>query len=166
MRKSRLIFGIAAGIICVGWYLGFYFLEKKLFFHLGVYWGSWLPFAAAMLLAALRERKQTDGEYPWQQALRACFSVFVIGAAIFQVFYFAFFNYGDPGLAALQQEVIRENLMRYQEQLGPAALEKLGKGAEVAKLKYSAGTALLTFARSTIGGFLVSLAMAFLVKKE
>lgn len=166
MRKIRLIFGIAAGIICVGWYLGFYFLEKKLFFHLGVYWGSWLPFAAAMLLAALRERKQTDGEYPWQQALRACFSVFVIGSAIFQIFYYLFFNFGDPGLAALQQEVILENLERYQDQLGPAASEQLGRGAKAGQLEYGTGTALLSFARSAIGGFLVSLAMAFLVKKE
>jgi hypothetical protein len=166
MRKSRLFFGIAAGIICVGWYLGFYFLEKKLFFHLGVYWGSWLPFAAAMLFAALRERSQAEGEYSWQQALRACFSVFVVGAAIFQVFYFVFFNYGDPGLATLQQEVIRENLARYQEQLGPSVSEQLGKGANVAELEYGVRTALLTFARSTIGGFLVSLAMAFLAKKE
>ncbi len=166
MRKRRLLFGIAAGTISVGWYLAFYFRDPKLFFHLGVYWGSWLPFAACMLLAALRERNHAGETYSWQQALRASFTVFVTGAAIFQVFYYLFFHYGDPSLAAIQQEVIQENLERYREQLGSAASEQLGRGTNAAGLKYGIGTALLTFARSTIGGFLVSLAMAFLVKKE
>lgn len=166
MRKRQILFGAAAGLCCVVYYLLFYFIEKKLFFHPGVYWSSWLPFLGVMAFATLRERKKIEGEYSWRQALQVCFTVFVVGSAIFHCFYYLFFNFGDPALAAIQQEVIRESLERYRDNLGNAAVGQLEKGATAEVLKYGLGTALQSFARSAIGGFIVSLVLAFALKKE
>ena len=166
MQKSHVFYGIIAGVGCVAYYLLFYFIEKELFFHPGVYWSSWLPFLGIMLMAALRERSGSESDYSWRRALKACFTIFVAGSAIFQCFYYLFFNFGDPALAAIQQEVILENLQRYREIFGDAAIGQLEKGAAAERLKYDLGTAFQSFARSAIGGFIVSLALAFALKKE
>lgn len=165
-RKTTLIYGTIAGVATIGYYLLFYALDKPLFFHLGVYWSSLLIFIGLMLAAALRERKGIQGEYPWQQALRTMFGVFVVATALFQLFYYLFFNFGDAGLAAVQQEVLLENLERYKDRFGASATERLESATEISQLKYGIGTAFQSFARSVIGGFLLSLLLAFLVRKE
>lgn len=166
MQKRQVFYGIAAGIVCVGYYLVFYLIEKKLFFHPWVYWSSWLPFLGLMVFATLRDRKMVEGPYALRQALKTCFSVFVIGSAIFQCFYYILFNFADPSLVQIQQEVIRESLEYYRANLGDRVVGQLEQGAAADRLKYGLGTAVQSFARSAIGGFIVSLALAFALKKE
>lgn len=165
-RRPAFLFGLLAGIATIGYYLVFYAIDKRLFFHLGVYWSSLLIFIGLMLAAVLQERRQAPGEYTWQQALRVSFAVFVVATAVFQLFYYLFFNFGDPNLVVVQQEVLLENLERYGAQLGEGNAEKLERGLTAKNLRYGPGAALQTFARSAIGGFILSLAMAFITRKE
>jgi hypothetical protein len=76
------------------------------------------------------------------------------------------FNFADPSLVQIQQEVIRESLEYYRANLGDRVVGQLEQGAAADRLKYGLGTAVQSFARSAIGGFIVSLALAFALKKE
>ncbi|MFZ4561012.1 MAG: DUF4199 domain-containing protein, partial [Saprospiraceae bacterium] len=113
-----------------------------------------------------REERQGQEVYPWQVALRTPFAVYAYAALLYHLFYFLFFNYGDPNLADIQADVLLENLEKSRAYLGDRQAESLRREIESAPAGLTPGAALLSFARSLLGGFLLSLLIAFALRKE
>ncbi len=164
-KHTAWFYGIIAGVATIGYYLLFYALEPRLFFHLGVYWSSFLIPLAAMVWAGRQERQGRE-DYPWQIALRTPFAVYAYAALLYHLFYFLFFNYGDPNLVDIQADVLLENLEKSWAYLGDRQAESLRREIESAPAGLTPGAALLAFARSLLGGFLLSLFIAFVLRKE
>lgn len=164
-RHPARFYGIIAGVATIGYYLLFYAIAPRLFFHLGVYWSSFLIPLVAMVWAGRKER-QGQEVYPWQIALRTPFAVYAYAALLYYLFYFLFFNYGDPQLADMQADVLLENLEKSRAYLGDREVESLRREIESAPPGLTPGAALLSFARSLLGGFLLSLLIAFALRKE
>lgn len=163
--KSRL-YGILAGIATVCYTLLFYFIQPRFIFHLGIYWSSLIIPVVAMVAAGWKARQATTGEYPWQLALRSAFVVYAISALMYHLFYFVLFNFAAPELAQIQQEVLLENLEKTRDLIGARNADTLQRELESSVPTLPPGTALLAFARSLLGGFLLALLTAFALRKE
>lgn len=158
--------GVLAGVATLGYYLLFYTLNPRLIFQLGIFWFSMLFPLLAMGYVSWKLRKNTAGEVSWKILLRNAFQVYVLSAIAYHVFYFILFNYIDSDLARIQQEVLMENLQHNRQLLGERNAEALQREMEAGLPTLSAGTAIFSFARSLIGGFMLSLLFAFAFRKE
>ncbi|MBK8877260.1 MAG: DUF4199 domain-containing protein [Haliscomenobacter sp.] len=166
-RQKTLVYGLIAGSATIGYFLLFYFIQPRLFFHLSVQWASLLIFIGFMVLAVRSGRRLAgEGQYPWQPGLRAAFTVYVLAAVSYHLFYFLLYNYGAPELASIQEEVLMENLDRYKAVVGERNAENLRRDIRQSGIALTPGTALMALARSIIGGFVLSLVIGYLMRKE
>ena len=166
-RQKTLVYGLIAGSATIGYFLLFYFIQPRLFFSLSVQWASLLIFIGFMVLAVRNGRRLAgEGQYPWQLGLRAAFTVYVLAAMMYHLFYFLLYNYGAPELASIQEEVLMENLTRYKDVVGERNAENLQRDIRQTGIALTPGTALMALARSIIGGFVLSLIIGYLMRKE
>lgn len=166
-RQKTLVYGLIAGSATIGYFLLFYFIQPRLFFNLSVQWASLLIFIGFMVLAVRSGRRLAGEEqYPWQLGLRAAFTVYVLAAVMYHLFYFLLYNYGAPELASIQEEVLMENLARYKDVVGERNAENLQRDIRQTGIALTPGTALMALARSIIGGFVLSLIIGYLMRKE
>lgn len=166
-KQKTLVYGLIAGSATIGYFLLFYFIQPRLFFSLGVQWASLLIFIGCMVLAVRNGRRLAgEGQYPWQLGLRAAFAVYVLAAVMYHLFYYLLYNYGGPELAAIQEDVVMENLSKYQNVVGEQNAEHLRRDIQQAGIALTPGAALMALARSIIGGFVLSLIIGYLMRKE
>ncbi len=166
-KQTNLVYGLIAGSATIGYFLLFYFIQPRLFFDLKVQWASLLIFVGFMSLAVgSGRRKAGEGPYPWQLGLRTAFVVYVLAAAMYHLFYFLLYNYIAPELASIQEAVLMENLARYKDVVGERNAENLERDIRQTGIALTPGTALMALARSIIGGFVLSLVIGYLMRKE
>lgn len=158
--------GIFAGIATIGYYLVFYAINPRLIFQLGVFWFSMIFPLAAMGYIAWKQRSHAEGPVALNALLRNVFQVYVLSALFYHVLYFILFNFADTGLAQIQQDVLLENLENNRKLLGERNADALQRDMESGLPTLSLGTALFSFARSLIAGFILSLLFAFAFRKE
>lgn len=165
MQNNRLKYGLIAGTGTVLYLLAFYGVSPRLMLSSWVMWGSLVIYLACMTLACRRERSATTGGYPFQSALKTAFTVFVIANVIYYVFYYVLFNVIDPGLADLQRELVLENMDRYAGMLGEENAEELMRRYEEEDFRVTLSNTALGFAQSLIGGFILALIVAGVMKR-
>lgn len=157
--------GLLAGISTVSLFLLLYFVQPKWMFNPWIYWGSLVIYLAFMWQALKEDRRSRAGNYTFQQALQTAFLVFVIANLIYYVFYQALYAWIDPGLVDLQRDMIRGAMEKNSALLSDEQRQQLLKSLEnQAAFKVTLGSTILAYARSLIGGFILSLGMAPLAK--
>ena len=138
-QKQGIINGIAAGILTVGVFLLFYFIDRALLLNAWVWWGS-LAIYLIFMFRTLRQVNTTS----FRDSLQAVFLVFILANAAFYLFYYLLFSVFDPGLVDLQRQLLAEHPM-WQE------------GNSDADLSVTPTRTLFSFIYSLIGGFILSL---------
>lgn len=165
MQKNQAIrYGIGAGIATIGFYLLFYFIDKRLMFNPGIYWGSLALPLVAMVLACRQQARVQGGRLSWKEGIQIAFVVYVVAMAIYYLFYYVLFAYLDPGLVSVQAEVMQAGMERAKAILGErqaGAWEEL----DPEDLRVTPAKSFFAFSQSLIGGFLLSLLVGGLSKR-
>jgi hypothetical protein len=146
-HRQGIINGILAGVLTVGYFLLFYFIDRALLLNPWVWWGSLTLF----LLFMFRVVRQIDST-TFRLNLQSAFLVFVIANAIFYLFYYLLFSVFDTGLVDLQREMLSENPL-WQ-----------GGNTEI-DLSVTIGRVIFSFAYSLIGGFILALLVSAVSRK-
>ncbi len=143
-----LRYGIVAGVGAVAYFLLFYFVNKPLFFSPWVWWSSLLIYIWAMTTVA-----RPEGGPDLKRGLSRSFTVFVIGNAIFFLFYYLMMVEIDPQLVALQKELLISHPM-YD-----------GNPKEM-DIDLTPGKIFFNYSYSLIGGFLLAFVIAGLLNRK
>jgi len=162
MKNKSIIYGSVAGAVTVVFFLIIYLIDKKLLLNPWVAYSPMLVYVAAMYLASSRVREEIEGPFPWKEALRIAFIVFLIASAWFYLFYYVI-HLADPSLAVLQKEYARENLSRFIE---PGKLQEAYRKLEEQDFQMTLGRAILGWAQGSILGFGLAALIALVTRRE
>lgn len=146
-HRQGIINGIIAGVLTVGYFLLFYFIDRAFLLNPWVWWGSLVIF----LIFMFRVVRQIDST-TFRLNLQSAFLVFVIANAIFYLFYYLLFSVFDPGLVDLQREMLADNALWE------------GGNTEI-DLSVTIGRVIFSFAYSLIGGFILALLVSAVSRK-
>lgn len=165
--STGLRYGLVLGAIMVAYFVIFYLLNPRLLFNVFVYWAS-LGISIAVALQALRVdgAKYTKGEYVLSDALRTAFLVFIVGNAIYYVFYYVLFVWVDSALVPLQTEVMKEALEARKEMLPPEQQESLQEALDGDGIAVDVRSVGFSYLRSLIGHFVLALGLAFFITRR
>lgn len=164
-RKISLTFGIIAGVVTIGYYLLLYFSNKEVFFNLYAWWAGLIPMLLFMTLGALRLRKKQADNLTLSQGLQTTFLIFVLSSLLFYIFYFVLLKYIDPEMLKIQQETAFRTLERFGQGRGDD-LEPYEDFYREKGLEISVWTVIFRYVQSLIGGFILSLGIAFVLKSK
>lgn len=140
--SKKYIFGTAAGTATTVLFLLFYWIDRPMILHPGLWWGSLVIYLVFMYRAV---KAVPAGDF--KAALQPAFLTFVIANAIFYLFYYGMFGVFDTGLVDLQRQMLENNPM----------FEKV---AENSDLRVTPGNTFFRYCYSLIGGFILALGVA------
>lgn len=149
----------------MGYYLLFYLVYREGFFELPVWWGGLIPVLVLMVIAVWQQRKKAGDELGLAEGLRTAFLVYVLGIGLFYVFYYVLVKYLDPELMEVQRATALRNLERYGGR-DARDLESFREYYEQNQPGFSLAGLLFKYLQSVIGGFILSLGLAFALRTK
>jgi hypothetical protein len=117
-----------------------------------------------MVLGTLQLRKKLD-TLSFSTALQTSFLIFVLSSLLFYIFYYVLLKYLDPEMLAIQQETALKTLERFGQGRGDD-LEPYEEFYREEGLEISLLTVIFRYVQSLIGGFILSLGIAFVLKNK
>jgi hypothetical protein len=167
LKQNRGVkYGIIAGGITVGIYLLFFLINKELVFNSFLNWATVGLYLAIAWKAIDDERQAISGKLEFQQALKVGFTVFVVANLVYYLYYYLLHGVFDPGLEEVQRAVMSEILEARKGMLSEEQYNAFQESLEGDGLKVGLQNTLLTYARSLIGYFLISLGLAALASRK
>jgi hypothetical protein len=167
LKQNRGVkYGTIAGGITVGIYLLFYLINKELVFNSFLNWATVGLYLAIAWKAIDDERQAIGGKLEFQQALKVGFTVFVVANLVYYLYYYLLHGVFDPGLEEVQRSVMSETLEARKGMLSEEQYNAFKESLEGDGLKVGLQNTLLTYARSLIGYFLISLGLAALASRK
>jgi len=97
--------------------------------------------------------------------LRTAFLTFAITSLIFYVFNYLLFNFLDPDLAEVQKEILVEQMGKMAGRLQFSELKDQIEEFAKQDFRITIRNTMMSLAQSLIGGFVLSLAVAGLMKR-
>jgi hypothetical protein len=96
--------------------------------------------------------------------IRQAFLTFIIANAVYYIFYYILLNFIDQQLIALQFEILQERI----ENMGSAGenLKSMYKNTRPEDLTMTVGKTLFSFGRGLIGGFILSVIIAYISERK
>jgi hypothetical protein len=161
-----LFFGLAAALCMILFTIGSYKGGPKLFIGDIVFLMYLFPFVLA-IVAAVVEKKQCQGYLDFRSALKICFGVIVLALAVQAVFTWTLVHMIDPAFdRALRPAVLEQTETTYRRFGMPEDEIRRNLVALKDTDPFDPGGILLGLARNYIVGFLISLLLAFILKKK
>jgi Protein of unknown function (DUF4199) len=157
MKQTIIKYGIMAGLAVVGYFLLFYYINKTTMLGPLVQLPKYLVYFGFMFWAA-KPYYNSD----FKDILKVAFGVFVITSLIYYAFDFYLFNYMDKSLVDIQKDLMLDYFSE-----GAKSVEESSKRTQIIQEGdfHSLQSLFSEFARGTIGGFGMSILVAYLVKK-
>ncbi len=116
-----------------------------------------------MIYGTLAHRKQ-QSSLSLLEGIRVSFFIFVIGALFFYVFYYVLVQL-DDGLLELQRTTALKNLEQFNRG-GRDDLAQIQEYYQEGEVKITIASLVFRYVQSLIGGFILSLAIAFSFKQN
>ncbi len=157
-------YGLLAGAVTVVYFLIFYFIDRRTMVSAGVHWGS-LGIFIVLMWRAVQQQKAVAEHFPFREALRTGFIVYIFGAVSYYLFYYFLYGLIDPELVAIQREMMLETTRTMGAWMGAGDIEAELRKLSEADLTVRPGGLLLSLGRSLIGGFLISLIIAAITRR-
>ncbi len=169
-QTSALRTGLLAAGAVVGYFLLFYFIDKKLFLNPAVSWASMGIYLAFMWRAAAGERARFGASAEFKALLRAAFLVFLLANLAYWLLFYGV-ALADSDLTDFLKNLRRDEIRAALEKgtgdpaLGASMQKEL---AEIEKngFRIGLGDVLLRMSMGAIGGFLLSAGVGFLVARR
>ena len=160
------LFGLIAAAAVIVYILALYFAGPKAF----VGSVAFLSYIIVILLgaaAALVQKRANDGWLPFHDAVKVCFTVFVLGLAARSLFPWLLVNYIDPHF---KQQLLPEILAGAERSYRSLGLpeDQIRQQLETIRTtdNFALGSLLLGLAFSYIVFFLIALVIAAIVKRK
>ena len=163
MKEVQKKYGIIAGVAVVGYMLLFYFIDKSLMLNWKVYWSSLIIYIIGMYVACAEKRKSEGDVLDFQIGLRTAFVTFLLANGIFYAFQYLLFNFGDPTLVDLQKAA---SIELYKEFMGEEQAKEMIKAMKEDGFGMTIGASISGFVQGAIGGFLLALMVAGILRRE
>lgn len=163
-NKHAIRFGIFAGIGTVLFLYLFYWMDKKMMLQPSIVWSTMFLYIIAMYMAPLEERKENEGYLLFKPALKASFLVYIIANGIYTIFNYILYNFLDPGMLEVQKEYFHEHKEILEGFLPQSTYEEFVKSLE--HLNYSLGTIISHYFITLIGGFILAVIIANIIKRN
>jgi hypothetical protein len=157
MKKTIFIYGILAGIAAVAYAFLMYSMQKGQLFSMWYYVTSLVLYAFAMYFAA----KQAVLE-DFKVVLRAAFAVFLIANIVYYCFDFALFNALDKSLATFQADAAIAYLKPNTPLEEQVRMEENIRSADI----HTVSALIKQYVKAAIGGFGLSVFVAYLIKRK
>jgi len=170
MEEKKPKFGIRYGLMAAGGMILFTFLLYR--GGIDVYLGpvAYLGYAIMItlaVLATLAQRKYQGGVLEFSEALKTAFTVFVIALAAQTLFTWALVNFFDPAFKPVLNKAINDRMEAYWKRQGmPDNLLEESMAKQRSGDPFILREMFLGFALSCILHFIISLPIAFIVKKK
>jgi Ca2+/Na+ antiporter len=160
-NKRNILYGVLAAAGAIVYLLAIYGASPSAMLGPLAQWSSLLVYIGFMLAAA-RFAQPAD----LKGRLRTAFVVFIIANSIYYVYYYFMYNYVDVGLPELHRSRDLQALeqMNAKGLLTDAYQQNLERIKE-ADYRVTPGNAIFGLVRSLIGGFLLSLGVAYYSEK-
>jgi len=170
MEEKKQNIGIRYGLITACCLIAFtallYWKGVDAFLSKAAYLGYAITISFATL-AALLLRKRQGGELRFSEALKTCFTVFVIALAGQTLFTWLLVNYLDPAFKPVLNEATLLKMEAYWKSAGmPDDLREKSMAAQRSGDAYTLGQMTIGWAISCIVHFIISLLIALFVKKK
>ena len=158
MKQNILKYGIIAGVALIGYFLLFYNLSKEMMLGQVGQLSSYLIYIAFMFIAT----KQA-GDLDFKGLLRTAFAVFLIMNAFYYVFDYVLFNFKDKSLINTQKDLMLEYWQK-----GTKTVEEQNLVTQAIQNGdfHTPQALLFAFAKGSIGGFGLSILVAYLIKRN
>jgi hypothetical protein len=161
-----LAIAFATVSVVIAFFLTAYYMDRGALLNPWVQWSSLTLYLGGMFLATWIERTSSTDDYGWQKGLRTSFFVFVFISVGYYIFYYLLFQFIDPGLIDLQRQLMLHAIKEHPEYFGNKTPFQLQNELRAEDFKPSLGKMSLAFAQSLMGGFLLSLLVAFVCRRE
>lgn len=163
--KNGLFFGLAS----IAYTLIVYLVSPKMLFS--GFTGLLVALVMTvifMVMAAKAERADNEGFLSYGEALKTTFFVFVIGSLISTIFSYILYNIIDPSLIDLMKESAVETATKMAEFFGAPEdqLDQIREEVMNQDMSMGVGRMILQWVYSLIFGFIVSLIVSAVVKKN
>lgn len=158
-------YGLIAGVGVVAYYLLFYYTNVRLFFNPVVAWGSLVIYLAAMAKACLDDRNSSPDGYPFLLGLRMAFATFAVTSAVYYLFNYLLYNVLDPDLVEVQKEILFEQIANMAKRFEMSDMKDSIKDFKEQDFSVTIANSFLGWGWSLIGGFLLSLGVAAVMRR-
>ncbi|HEY4286412.1 MAG TPA: DUF4199 domain-containing protein [Puia sp.] len=160
------LFGLIAAAAVTLFILSLYFAGPKAFVG-GIAFLSYVIVIVLGASAALVQKKANNGWLPFHEAVKVCFTVFVLGLAARTLFPWLLVNFIDPHFKQLLLPEILAGAERSYRSLGVSE-DQLRQQLEVIRTQenFALGSLLLGLAFSYIVFFIMALVIAAIVKRK
>ena len=165
VQNIPLKYGIIAGVGVIVYLLVFYFIDPKLMLHGAVMWSTLIIYLICMYRATILERERME-TFSFRQAIRPSFTVYVLATLLYYTFYYLLFNVIDPGMAEIQRDLMIDQSTRLAESIGATDLEDQIQELTAEDMRVTLGNTILGVGWSLIGGFVLSLIFAGVLRRE
>ncbi|MEM6320851.1 MAG: DUF4199 domain-containing protein [Bacteroidota bacterium] len=165
MKNDHAIkFGLLAGFGTILFLFIFYSIDKKLILDHGVIWSTMFLYIIGMYMAPIEERKNNDGYIEFKPALKAAFLVWVVANGLYHAYNYLLFNFIDPEMLSVQRQFMRDNM----GQLEGVLTEEMAQAVEdsIEFLNFDFMTVFTTYLSSLVGGFLIAVVVARMVRRN
>ncbi|WP_205509802.1 DUF4199 domain-containing protein [Longitalea arenae] len=165
-RNLGVLYGLINGGVSIVFTVILYLGGAKLFVSPIAWVGTVLPIAISVI-GGLQIRKLQGGYLEFSEALKATFTILVIGSLIATLFQYILFNYIDVSFREALAQVTAEQAEKLMRKLG-APEEKIDEAVEetLNKNNYTIGRLLLGFVFGCIGWFIVALIVSAIIKRK
>ena len=158
-RSISLKYGLMAGGSVVLYFLLFYFLDKDSIFKTWVAAVSLIPYIIFMVKAVTDQRTLQEDIISFRDAISVAFLTFIIANVVYYIFYY-FLMQSNPDLVEMQKQIAIEF---YEKFLSGQNTEDVRQSYEGYEINLS--SVFLGFARGAIGGFILSMLIAGLMRR-
>jgi len=156
-------YGTLAGIGTILFLLLFYFIDQRAMLGWSVYWAPIVLYMMAMVWAVKSQKEAHGDQLTFKEGLSTAFLTFLIANLFFHIFNYVLFKFMDPDLVALQKEISME---LFDTTLVGEQYEEMKAQMEEADFSPSLSKSLYGFAKGAIGGFILSLLVAGLMRNR
>lgn len=157
-------YGIGTGVGVVAYFLFFYLVSVRLFFNPFVAWGVLVVYLLGMALACRKQRK-AQGDFPFQMALRTAFLTFTIASISYYTFIYLLYNVLDTELVEIQKEILFEQMTAMAKRFELSDLKGQIQDFSNRDFSITVRNSLMALAQSLIGGFVLSLGIAAVMRR-
>ncbi len=149
MQQTAIKYGIIAGIVSALYLFVFHQMGAQFALNPFVVFGQIFISMIAMANAVRKIRSDNGDTITKQEALKYAFLVFVLSQLVFWAFIYLLFNFIDPSLVDIQRKMMLD----------------AGIKAENLDLTMTLGMVFKRWAFMLLPGFMISLMVAYLMKK-
>lgn len=157
--------GISAGILTCIYFFLFYWMDKKLFFNPGIYWGSFSILFLVFAIYIHFERSNVI-TFPFIYVLRGLFFIFFLNSAFYNLFYYLMINYFDSQLIDIQFDVIQDGLNSSSVLSSSEQQDAWKISKEELYSHVKAKTILFSYVQGLPAGFMLAMFFAYIFKKD